>query len=314
MKISVVIPTYNRRALLVRAVSSVLAQTYRDFELIIVDDGSTECLAEVAKTVLDAGHKFIRTECLGRTERGGVSQARNVGVSASSGNWISFLDSDDQWLPEKLARQVAALNRNKEFKFCHCDEIWFRNGKFVNPRKKHQKADRDAFYRSLELCCISPSSVLMEKSFFEDLGGFDETMWVCEDYDLWLRATAREPVLFINEQLVKKYGGHADQLSRSLEAMDRFRVYSLIKLLAVESLSSDQRDAAIKVLVAKSVVLANGAHKRSLNKRGDLYAGLVAKAQKWHFETANIPVSLIAEVRKDLDTNGICAQIAFAHK
>ena len=138
----------------------------------------------------------------------GVSSARNVGIKRASGDWIAFLDSDDEWLPEKLETQMNALYKNPEIKICHTNEIWIRNGTRVNPKKKHEKFGGWIFQKCLPLCCISPSSVIIHKSIFKEIGLFDDSLPACEDYDLWLRITARNPVLYIKDSLLRKYGGH----------------------------------------------------------------------------------------------------------
>ena len=269
MQVSVVIPTFNRQDLCIRAVKSVLAQSYQDFELIVVDDGSASVPRELMELVLDSNHKFVRRE-----ENRGVSAARNFGVSIASGKWIAFLDSDDEWLEHKLARQVEAIGINPSYRLSHCEERWYRNGRFVNPKFRHAKAREDAFSRSLELCCISPSSVLLSRDLLEERGGFDENLRVCEDYDLWLRVTAKEPVLYIEEPLVKKYGGHDDQLSSSEPAMDRFRIYVLLKLLRFAELSRAQRVETLGVLAEKARIVASGAKKRGLRERWQLFSDI----------------------------------------
>ncbi len=159
------------------------------------------------------------------------SAARNTGVSRSSGRYLALLDSDDLWLPGKLARQTAFMIGRPDVEICQTEEIWIRNGVRVNPKAAHRKPSGDVFLRSLDLCLVSPSAVMMTRELFERAGGFDESFPVCEDYDLWLRIAAERPIPLIPEALVVKRGGHADQLSRSTWGMDRYRVRALQKLL-----------------------------------------------------------------------------------
>ena len=159
-----------------------------------------------------------------RIKNQGVSVARNKGIQAASGDWIAFLDSDDEWLPQKLQKQVDYLERHPEIKLIHSDEMWIRNGVRVNPHKKHQKGGEDQYLPSLLMCMISPSATVMKKETLFSLGLFDESYPCCEDYDLWLKFTSLYPVGFINEMLIKKYGGHQDQLSQKYQAMDYWRV------------------------------------------------------------------------------------------
>ncbi len=263
--ISVVIPVYNRLEQVTTAIQSVFAQSYSDFELIVVDDGSTEDLSSVKFLVESSGHIFIRTKNMG------VSHARNTGVRNSSGKYLAFLDSDDEWLPEKLKTQYDYLSNHPEIRICQCEEKWIRNGKFVNPKLIHKKPSGYIFLESLELCLISPSSVMLERVLFEEVGGFNERLVVCEDYDLWLRITKDYDVTTLSEQLVVKYGGHEDQLSYSQVAMDRFRIYSLLLLLKSGKLSLSQQEAVLKTLLKKSSVVANGARKRFEPFRASVY-------------------------------------------
>ena len=130
--VSVVIPTYNRWPLVAEAIESVLSQTYRDFELIVVDDGSTDGTAgEIAK--------FGSRLRLLRQPNRGVSAARNLAFGEARGRYLAFLDSDDLWRPKKLAIQTAFMERNPSVAICQTAEIWIRNGVRVNPKTKHQK-------------------------------------------------------------------------------------------------------------------------------------------------------------------------------
>lgn len=251
------------------AVDSVLAQSHPDFELVIVDDGSTDGTPDRLAAYASRLQVFS-------TARKGVSAARNTGVSQSLGRYVAFLDSDDLWRPDKLARQVAFMLEHPEVRICQTEEIWIRNGVRVNPKAVHKKPSGEIFERSLELCLVSPSAVMMARELFDRFGGFDETFPVCEDYDLWLRIAAEEPVPLIAEPLVVKRGGHGDQLSRSMWGMDRYRVLSLQKALR-SGLEGWRRAAALRVLRHKVGVLANGARKRGKWREADEYETLLAE-------------------------------------
>ncbi len=257
--VSVIIPTFNRWPLVGAAVESVLAQSYAELEVLVVDDGSTD------GTTQQLGQFASRTRILTQPH-GGVSAARNLAVRHARGRYLAFLDSDDLWLPEKLAVQTAFMEQNPAVQICQTEEIWIRNGVRVNPKAKHRKQSGDIFIPSLELCLVSPSAVMLTRELFERVGGFDENLPVCEDYDLWLRIAVDHAVPLIEEALVIKRGGHADQLSRSIWGMDRYRVLALQKLLR-SGLAGTWRDAAIDVLRRKVEVLAAGARKRA--KQGD---------------------------------------------
>jgi glycosyltransferase involved in cell wall biosynthesis len=254
-KVSVIIPTFNRLEYLPRSLGSVLAQSYDDYELIVVDDGSTD-------QTIDAIQQDYPSVNLIVQQNKGVSAARNAGIQEASGEWIALLDSDDEWLPEKLNLQMKALESHPEYRSCHTEEIWIRDGHRVNPIKKYAKFGGQIFKRCLPLCIISPSSVVLHRELLQEVGGFDETLDVCEDYDLWLRVTAREPVLFLDQPLVKKYGGHDDQLSTMHWGMDRFRVRALQRVLDEELVSGDDEHMTLQTLVGKLDLLIKGSRKR----------------------------------------------------
>jgi len=254
-RISVVIPTFNRVDQLEIALQSVLEQTFTPSEIIVVDDGSSDG----SKTMLRS--RFGDRIRYHYQENRGVSHARNVGVELSSGNWIAFLDSDDQWLPEKLELQIAAIESHPEFGFCHTNEIWIRDGKRVNSMNKHEKTGGYIYQKCLPLCVVSPSSVLIKRQIFNDIGFFDESLPVCEDYDYWLRYCASHPVLYIESPQLIKHGGHEDQLSRRYWGMDRFRMQALLKILRSHSLSEEDRMATVDMLLEKHRILETGAKK-----------------------------------------------------
>lgn len=271
MQVSVVIPTYNRQEFVLRALESVAAQTRAPAEVIVVDDGSTDGTAEAI-----AG-RFPGVRCL-RQENRGVSAARNRGVAVARGDWIALLDSDDEWVPHKLERQVEAIEAAPGHRLCHSDEIWIRHGRRVNPRRRHAKAGGRIFQRCLPLCVISPSAVLLERALVVELGGFDESLPACEDYDLWLRICAREPVLFVAEPLVIKHGGHDDQLSRTVPALDRFRIQALENLLASVDLGAEDRSAAIDTLRSKLDIFVAGARRRGHHEVAEEF---LRKRSRW---------------------------------
>ena len=262
--------------MLPRSIDSVLGQTHAPDEVIVVDDGSTDGTVDF----LSRAYPDVRVL---EQRNAGVSAARNKGITNAHGQWIALLDSDDVWLPQKLERQLEALSQHPGFRLVHCDEIWFRNGVRVNPMNKHKKQGGFIFNHCLALCCISPSAVLIESTLFSEVGRFDAGLPACEDYDLWLRICAREPVLYVDEPLLKKYGGHADQLSRKHWGMDRFRVRALEKILASNVLSERNRSAAEAMLIEKAAILANGAEKRG---RSDLVAAYRRIISRYQRETA----------------------------
>jgi glycosyltransferase involved in cell wall biosynthesis len=255
IRVSVIIPTRDRREAVLVALHSVQAQTRAVDEIIVVDDGSSDATAQVVRDAFPAVTVMVQ-------DHRGVSAARNRGIAAARGNWIAFLDSDDEWLPRKLERQLDTLADAPHVRLCHTDEIWVRNGRRVNPRHKHAKAGGWIFRRCLPLCCSSPSAALVRRDVFDTVGVFDEALPVCEDYDLWLRICSREPVAYVDEALIVKRGGHADQLSRRFWGMDRFRIHALERILGSQHLSPADRVAALEMLCQKLEIYLTGARKR----------------------------------------------------
>jgi len=266
--ISVIIPTYNRSAMLLRALESVRRQTLPPTEIIVVDDGSTDDTAKVIT------REFPEVQYI-HQENSGVSSARNTGINAARGEWIAFLDSDDEWLPTKLGEQVKALHHQPEYRISHTAEIWIRHGRQVNPMKKHRKYGGYIFQQCLPLCIISPSSVIIHRSVFQEVGMFDESLPACEDYDLWLRICARYPVLYIEKPLIVKYGGHLDQLSRRFWGMDRFRIYALANIITSGILNEADEKAAVRTLIEKTTIYINGAQKRGRQEEVEKYRRLL---------------------------------------
>jgi len=252
--VSVIIPTCNRARWVAAAVESVLNQDFEDFELLVIDDGSTD---DTLQRLKGYGNR-LRIIC---QPNRGVSAARNRGIRASTAPLIAFLDSDDLWLPGKLARQVAFFEQNPDCRICQTEEIWERNGRRVNPRRRHAKTAGMIFERSLELCLVSPSAVMLRRTLLDAVGMFDEHLPACEDYDLWLRVSCRYPVGLIEAPLIVKRGGHADQLSRQ-PGLDRYRIRAIVKLLEAGLLTRAQHRAAVKVLQQKCAIYAQGCRKR----------------------------------------------------
>ncbi len=271
IEISVIIPTFNRKELLYRSISSVLNQDHKPYEIIIVDNGSNDDTESMIKKKFESVQYFYY-------ESKGVSRARNFGIRKSKGNWICFLDSDDEWKKNKIKIQTNYITENKNIKFVHTNEDWYRNGEYLNQKKKHIKLGGYIFENCLKICCISPSSVMIKKELFNTYGFFDESLEVCEDYEMWLRISSKEEIGFINKSLVNKYGGHNDQLSKKFWGMDRFRVISIEKLIKNQNLNDTHKFLAINHLVKKIKIILNGAKKR---KNTDIYNEYYQKLIYW---------------------------------
>jgi glycosyltransferase involved in cell wall biosynthesis len=265
---SVIIPTFNRADKVVRAISSVLYQTFSDYEIIVVDDGSYDQTQE-ALSRFEGRIVYIRHPI-----NLGVSAARNTGIRGSTGLFICFLDSDDYWLPEKIAVQLDFFSKHPSAVICQTEDRWIRNGRRVNPREKHRKPSGDIFLPSLRLCLVSPSAVMLKRNLLEEVGLFDESLPACEDYDLWLRIACRYPIHLIKTPLVIKEGGNPDQLSMRYKGMDRFRIKALARLISTGSLSEEQVTATLRELTTKCQIYAKGCLKRGKTSEALFYLEL----------------------------------------
>ncbi len=272
LKVSVIIPTFNRAWILAEAIDSVLGQTRPADEVIVVDDGSTDGTQALLR-------RYEGRITVLRQPNRGVSAARNIGWRRAAGALIALLDADDLWQPAKLERQVAFFETHPEALICQTEEVWIRRGKLVNPKQRHRKPSGWIFEPSLALCLVSPSAAMMRRELLEDMGGFDEALPACEDYDLWLRVSLRTPIHLIDEELVVKRGGHPDQLSAA-PGLDRYRIQSLDKILTHENLSPGQARAAAAMLREKCRIYAAGCRKRGRAAEAQFYEALAAKYAK----------------------------------
>lgn len=269
-QVSVIIPTFNRKELLVRALQSVLAQEDVLFEVWVIDDGSTDGTREMLEEKFPSVNYFWQ-------ENQGPSAARNRGIERARAHWIAFLDSDDEWTPEKLKTQLYYFEKYPACSICQTEEIWIRNGVRVNPMKKHQKFGGWIYEKCLPLCIISPSAVMIHKRLFGETGLFDESIPACEDYDLWLRVACRFQVGLIEQACVIKYGGHEDQRSHEFPAMDRFRIQALVKILNSGKLDAAQTEITQKTLNEKARIYMQGALKRGKKEEAEKMAVILSE-------------------------------------
>lgn len=255
-EISIIIPTYNRSELLCEAIESVLKQDFTDYEIIIVDDGSTN---ETQKTVSRYGNRLRYIY----QPRSGVSNARNTGIKTAAANFIAFLDSDDLWEPKKLSTQWEFFQKNPDAYICYTKERWLRNKEWVESPRSYRPEKKSIFPDLLERCYIGASSVMIRKELFDLIGYFDESMPVCEDLDLWLRIAIKYPIYLIDETLTVKRMGKWTQLSTSIWGMDRYRIYTLEKLLKTNNLNSSQKQLFLSAIHKKADILAKGSLKHN---------------------------------------------------
>jgi glycosyltransferase involved in cell wall biosynthesis len=270
-EVSVIVPAFDRAALLPRALASALAQKGPSLEVIIADDGSTDDTPAVLSRY--AGDPRVRVL---RLPHGGVSRARNAAVAAARAPLVAFLDSDDEWLPGKLAAQCALL-RETGLSICQTGETWIRNGVRVNPPAHYVKRGGDLFALSLRHCMITPSSVLMTRALYESAGGFDPDFPACEDFEFWLRIVPDHQVGLIPKAYLVRYGGHPGQLSMRYAAQDRFRIRAIALLLERNKLDPARRALAFEALEEKLGIYETGCRKRG-NADGSAWCAAVRGA------------------------------------
>lgn len=198
--ISVVIPVFNRASTIARAIESVLAQSYKNFEIIVIDDGSMDETRNVVKS--------FQSECpqilYDYQNNSGPAAARNKGIKVAKGDFIAFLDSDDCWHAQKLEKQIHLFERHAELGFVHC---W---AEVTNPRGekilRHPTYSGFVFEHLLQDGnFIATSAVLVKKSVFDQVGCFDEKLKGPEDFDMWLRIALRYKLGYVGDYLTKKY-------------------------------------------------------------------------------------------------------------
>ncbi len=266
--VSVIIPAYNRARSLRKAIESVLGQSYQDYELIVVDDGSEDETADMI------GKEFPGIVYI-RQENRGPAAARNRGIERAGAALLAFLDSDDWFAGNKLEEQLAVMDRNPSCNISHTNEIWYRNGRVLNQKRRHRKNSGNIFSQSLELCAVSMSTVMIRREIFERYGLFDEEYPCCEDYEFWLRLSAREEFLLIDQALTLKDGGRDDQVSAIYRTgMDKFRIRAIVKTLSSGILNREQEELARKELARKCRIYGAGCIKHGREKEGQYYLNL----------------------------------------
>ena len=293
--VSVIIPTYNRFELLRQAVGSVLSQTFLDYELIVVDDGSRDATARIGADGIEAdidallsaaeagGLGGLRGEELPRMRSprrfryvsiphtGMPGAVRNSGVKEAQGRYLAFIDSDDLWMPRKLERQVAAMTGAGRCRISHTREVWLRKSRVISQSgQRHQREGR-LFLDSLVKCIIGPSTVMMERSLYEETGGFRDDLEIGEDYELWLRITPGCDVTYVDMPLTIKRAGHGDQLTGKYGHIEFFRIQALKDLLDRGFFQGPDCKTASSELARKCRVYAAGAKKRGRIEEAERY-------------------------------------------
>ena len=263
MKISVIIPTYNREKLLVKTINSVLNQTIKADEILIIDDGSEDSTKELIQSYTNNTIHYISQK------NTGVSNARNNGIKHAKNDWICFLDSDDIWEINKLEKQIEFHIHNPHILFSHTDELWLFNDKIIKQKKHQLKPSGFCFEENIPNTLIGASTVMIHKDLFTDIGYFDEKLIACEDYDLWLRILNKYELGLINEKLIRKIAGHENQLSFSTKLMDKYRIQALQK-----HINSKSKNIILQQIIQKCDILIKGAVKHQNKEIEEHYTHL----------------------------------------
>lgn len=223
--ISVVIPSYNHAHFLKTAIESALTQTYRDIEIIVVDDGSTDNTAYVVEEFLGKIHYIWQ-------ENQGLSAARNTAIRNSQGEYIAFLDADDLWMPTFLEEQIANIRRNSKVGLTYS---WWsyvdKNGKILPERGNYNKRG-DLLMQLALMNYWPPVSVMVRKQCIIEAGCFDDKLTALEDWDLWLRIAANGWEIDYIPRVLVKYRRHDNNMTLDVERMERNQLAVLNKLEA----------------------------------------------------------------------------------
>jgi len=262
-RVSVVVPTFNRRETLPRALESIQRQTYDDIETIIVDDASTDgtrkLVAEQFPSVM-----YIRHE----DKRGG-SAARNTGIQAASGQYIAFLDSDDEWKPKKLTRQVDCIQTSGE----HCGAVYTGLKKVRNGRTEFVRspsATGDIHDQQLSRDHVGPTStVLVRRNCFDAVGGFREDLPARQDYEMWLRLSRQYEFDYVEDPLTVLYTDSTDRISEQPES--RIEAHELLITEIREEISEFPERRQQAILGTQYYTLARYCQKNGMGPRARQY-------------------------------------------
>lgn len=276
--VSAVIPTYNRRDDVVIAVGTVVAQTYpaEALEIVVVDDGGSDDTEAALRARYGDRVRYLRKP------NGGVSSARNAGMRAARGDYLALLDSDDEWLPTKIARQVEYLERHAGFGMVITnvermteDRVGFE----VFDRRRQIPEDGWALRWVLRNPALAPASAMLTREVFEETGGFDETLRTAEDLDFHLRVALRWPIGVLDEVLTRAMRGHEGLSALAQSYRDYLHVIERFVRAHGDRLDPRDRDAALLEAYARNV-------------RGLLWAGEVGEAVRCGVKSATHARSL----------------------
>lgn len=246
---SVIIPTYNRRELVQRAIGTVLAQSRTVQEILVVDDGSTDGTEDALTTAFGDRIRYVRQA------NGGVSSARNHGLRLARGRYLALLDSDDEWLPEKTQRQIEWLQARPDYGMALCDVVRMdAEHRDVELFRRRELLPEDGMILKWVLLqpALVPASVMMRREVFETVGGFDETLATGEDLDFHLRVAARWPIGIVEQPLVRAMRGHDGLSSLARTYDDYVRVIERAAALAAGSVAEVDRERALARAYARN--------------------------------------------------------------
>jgi glycosyltransferase involved in cell wall biosynthesis len=290
-RVTVVMPVYKRAQFLREAIDSVLTQTFKDFEFILVEDGS-----HVAETIAKEHGNRVRYVW---QEHQGVSKARNAGAALGSAPWIAFLDDDDLWLPHKLERQLRVAELAPEVALLHTDHYFREINDVERPGPRRTPSDqvpsgwvsRALFLENF----IITSSTLIRREAFESVGGFDGSLRLVEDYDLWMRISRRFQIKFVPERLTI-YRVHGDNMTRQGDLRD-----ALASLQALHGLLG--KDPGLEVAVGRDAVALRFYRAYVYSGYTHYYRGHYATARRhlltaWRWKPSDVRLLLVA---------GLCA-------
>ncbi len=249
IEVSVIVPTYNRRLLVERAIRSVLAQTRRVDEVIVIDDGSTDGTANALQASFGEQIRYVWQE------NRGVSSARNHGLRIARGRYLTLLDSDDEWLPDKTRLQWLWLESNPDFGMVLCDVIRMdaaHRDVEVFRRRDLLPVDGHILKWVLLEPALAPASMMMRRCVYEAVGGFDETLPTAEDLDYHLRIAARCKIGVVEQSLVRAMRGHDGLSSLARTCDDYVRVIEAAVAASVEQVTQVDRDRALARAYARN--------------------------------------------------------------
>ncbi len=249
--VSVIIPVYNRTFSIRDAVESVLIQSIKPSEIIVIDDGSSFDTVSYLKNYMH----HIRLIKLNKNK--GVSFARNTGIKAACGEYIAFLDSDDLFLPKKLECQINYMAENNLL-ISHTDEFWYRKDSWVNQGKSSKRYGGYIFDKILDKCRISPSSLIVHKSVFDEAGYFNEDLKVCEDYEISLRFALKYKIGYLEKKLIIKRAVEENSLSAGICHIEYIRYEILEKLYRKinNTLDLNSKNALIREIERKKQIIS----------------------------------------------------------